>query len=302
MKPVPKKSSPSWSSTGPATARSTGISGRTLAALVPLTAALLVAFVLAPRILAGSRPEGGFFDQGSLADAIRVAFVGYWRSDYWRSGETDFHPDMESLVDYWVRYHVAKAVIAAIMLAVLVVLGVLLWKAFLRAGGTGLVRRAALASAGVLTTMLALFSLVMVMANVQGAVAPFSSLLSMLPVGETNGELADTLDQVREQLADSSSASDHSAALDVMIRDFSRYHAALAVIAAIVAATLIGMSVVLWKMFADTASSDRRTRRVLASFGILSALLSLVVIVVGVANTTTAVKPEPALAAFFEGV
>ena len=75
----------------------------------------------------------------------------------------------------------------------------------------------------------------------------------------------------------------------------------MAVMAAIVAVVLIGMSVVLWKRFARTGSSERRTRRVSGSFGALSALVSLVVIFVAVANTTTAADPAPALLAFFDG-
>jgi hypothetical protein len=281
----------------PAPSRSAGISGRALATHVTLGVVLVAAFVVAPRTLAASWSGGGFDDERDLTQALREAFV-----EYWRSGDRDFSPGLQRVVDYWFRYHVAKAVIAAMLLIVLVALGVLLWKAFLRAGGLGAGRRAALASAGILVTMLALFSLAAVMANVQGAVAPFASLLPMLAVGATDGELADTLDQVRRRLADSQSADGRNPpALEVMISDFSRYHVALAVVAAIVAVVLIGVGVVLLKRFARTGSSDRRTRRVLGSFGVLSALVSLVVIVVVVANTTTAADPAPALSAFFDG-
>jgi hypothetical protein len=241
--------------------------------------------------------DGGYADERHLTEALREAFV-----EYWRSGDRDFPPALDRVVDYWFRYHVAKAVIAAILLTVLIALGVLLWRAFLRADGLGAGRRAALASAGVLVTMLALFSLATVMANVQGAVAPFASLLSMLPDGATDGELADTLAQVRQQLADSQTAHGHDRpALEMMISDLSRYHVALAAVAAIVAVVLIGVSAVLWKRFARTGSSDRRTRRVLGSFGALSVLSSLAMIVFVVANTTTATDPAPVLLAFFDG-
>ncbi|MBP1161603.1 hypothetical protein [Rhodococcus sp. PvR099] len=278
--------------------RPAGVSGRVLALLVALAAALVAAFVVAPRTLAAIGPGEGFSDQSSLLDAVRETFVAYWST-----GDRDFSPGMEGVVDYWVRYHVAKGAIAAILLVALVVLGVLLWKSFANSGGTGAVRRAALAAGGVLVTMLALFSLVVVMANVQGAVAPFSSLMSMLPVGETDGELADTLGQVRQQLADPPSAGGDRIppALDVMISDFSRYHAVMAVIAAMVAAVLVGLSVVLWKWFASTESSARETRRMLGSCAVLSAVVSLGMIVVGLANTTTAADPTPALLAFFDG-
>ncbi|MER7335253.1 MULTISPECIES: hypothetical protein [unclassified Micromonospora] len=265
--------------------------------LVALAVALVAAFVVAPPTLAASRSGGGFVYKRDLTEALREAFVSYWNS-----GDRAFSPALAGVVDYWFRYHVAKAVIAAILLIVLVALGVLVWKAFLRAGGLGAGGRAALASAGVLVTMLALFSLAAVMANVQGAAAPFASLLPMLAVDKTDGELADTLDQVRQRLAGSRGAGDHTPpALDVMVSDFSRYHVAMAVVSAIVAVVLIGVSVVSWRRFARTGSSDRRTRRLLGAFGVLSALSSLVVIVVVVANTTTAADPAPALLAFFEG-
>lgn len=281
--------------------RYAGISARTPAVLVTLAvalvAALVAAFVVAPGMLAASGADDGLADSHHLTEAVREALVGYWNS-----GDREFSPDLERVVDYWFRYHVVKAVIAALLLLVLVALGVRLWKAFLKAGGPGAGRRAALASAGVLVTMLALLSLVTVMANIQGAVAPLSSLLPLLAVGTSDGELADTLDHVRQQLADSLSTGAHtSPALDLMTSDFARYHIAMAVVGSIVALVLIGMSVALWMRFARTESSDRRPRRVWGSFGALSALLSLVVIVVAVANTATAADPAPALLAFFEG-
>ncbi|GAA2575750.1 hypothetical protein GCM10010399_01630 [Dactylosporangium fulvum] len=271
--------------------------GRALTTLVALAAALVAAFVVAPATLAAGGSDGGLAGKRHLTEAVRAAFV-----EYWRSGERDLSPGLERVVDYWFRYHVAKAVIAAILLIVLVAIGVRLWKAFLRGGGLAAGRRVALASAGVLVTMLALFSSVIVMANVQGAVAPLASLLPMLADGATDGALADTLAQVTQRLADAQSAGGQTPpALQVMISDFARYHVAMAVVAAIVAVVLVGVSVVLWKRFARTESSDRRTRRVLGAFGVLSVLLSLLVMVVAVANTTTAADSAPALLALFEG-
>lgn len=168
--------------------------------------------------------------------------------------------------------------------------------------GLGAASRFALASAAAVVTALAVFSSAMVMANIQGATAPFSSLLSMLPVHAPHGELADTLHQVRQHLADYPNTGDRTPpALEVMVSDFSRYHAVIAVAATTVAVVLIGMSAVSWRRSARTGASDRRTRRVFRSFGLVSALLSLVVIVVAVANTTTTADPAPALLAFFEG-
>ncbi len=58
-----------------------------------------------------------------------------------------------------------KGVLAGALLIVLVALGVLLWKAFLRSGASR--GRPALASAAAVTSVLALVSLAAVMANIQ---------------------------------------------------------------------------------------------------------------------------------------
>jgi lysylphosphatidylglycerol synthetase-like protein (DUF2156 family) len=284
-------------STLASTSRSAGTSGRALAILVVLAAALAPAVFLAPHPLAANASEGGFGDQRTLVKAAGDAFV-----DYWNSGHRDFTPGMQRVVDYWFRFHLAKAAIAAILLIVLVALGVLLWKAFLRADCLGSGRRATLASAGVFVTMLALFSMVVVMANVQGVVAPFTSVLTLLPVGASHGRLAGTLDQVRQRLADHTRTGHQTPpVLDVMISDNVRYHEAVFVMAAILAVLFIGASVMLWKRFARTGSADRRTRRVLGMFGVSSALLSIVLIGLSVANVTVAAQPVEALVNFFNG-
>jgi hypothetical protein len=273
--------------------RSAGISGRALATLVALATALAAGVVVAPPILAAGGSDGDLADRRRLVESLREAFVAYWRS-----GDRNLSPDLERVVDYWFRFHVAKAMIAAILLVVLVALGALLWQAFLRAGGLGLGRRAALASAGVLVTMLTLLSVAVVLANIQGAVAPLSSLLPMVTDGATDGELTSTLDQIRQRLA----AGDRTTpALEMMIGDFARYHAAFAVIATIAAVAFISMSVVWWKKFSKTGSSDRRARRVFGSFGVLSVLLSLAAIVSVVANMSAAADSPRVLLGFFEG-
>ncbi|WP_067783105.1 hypothetical protein [Nocardia amikacinitolerans] len=263
-------------------------SGRALGVLGALAVLLAAGFVVAPRMLAGS-----FEDERAVRDAFRVAFV-----EYWRSGDREFSPALESVVDYWFRYHVVKGVLAALLLIVLVWLGVLLWRVFLRARGSG-AGNTAFASAAVIVTALAVFSLLAVMANVQGALAPYASLLPMLTGGDTDGELAETLDQVRQRLAESSSAGGETPPLAMMISDFAHYHVAMVVIAAVVAIVLLGLNVVAWKRFART--TDARARRVHGSFGVLATLSSLAAILVVVANTTTAADPGPALAALFDG-
>ena len=262
------------------------MSTRTVAALAALAVALAVAFVVAPRPVASKVSGSSFADERDLGAAVRTAFV-----EYWGSGERTLTPGMARAVDYWLDYHVAKAVFAALLLVVLAALGLAVWQAFLRSGGV------ALASVGVVVTLFALTALVLVMANIQGVVAPFSSLLPMVPVGAADGRLAEALDQVRAQL----SGAHTTPPLDAMIGDFARYHAAMAVIGAVVAILIACTTVLLWKRFASTASSDWLTRRVLASFGVLSVVITLVLLVVVVANAMTAADPTPALSAFFDG-
>ncbi|MFE3020451.1 hypothetical protein [Streptomyces sp. NPDC059256] len=280
-----------------APSRSAHVPGRATTLLTALATALVTAFVLAPRMLAASGVGNALSDRDDLVQAVRKAFVAYWAS-----GDREFSPELETVVDYWFRYHVAKAVIAALLTIVLIALGVLLWKAFLRTGGVGASRNAALTSSSVLVTVLALFSLAVVVVNVQGAVAPFASLLPMLGVTSADGELGATLDEIRERLASQRAIGDRTPpAIEVMINDFDRYHLAMAVLASTVTVILIAVSVLLWKKFAGTEPSDRRTRRVWASFATLSAVLSMFVLVIATANISTAADPAPALLAFFQG-
>lgn len=282
--------------TRPGPAHAAGVPVRAATVLTALAAALTSAFVLAPGPLAGSMSGGGYGSRRDLDDSLSASFT-----DYWESGERGFTPGLRGLVDYWSRYHLVKAVTAALLLAALLALGALLWKAFLRAGERTAGTRAALASAAAVVTALALFSLAMVMANIQGAVAPFSSLMSMLPVHRPHGELAGVLDQIRQRLAAYPDGGQSPPPLKVMVSDFGRYHAVLAVAAAVVAAALVAVSAVSWRGFARTAAYERRTRRVFRSSGLLAALSAAAVAVIAVANTATTADPAPALLAFFEG-
>lgn len=283
--------------TRPGPSRTAGVPVRAATVLTALAVVLAAAFVLAPGPVAGRLSGGGYDGRHGLQDHLSASFV-----DYWASGERSFPPGLRGVVDYWSRYHLVKAVAAGLLLAVLIALGVLLRKAYLRAGGLTAGRRAALASAGAVVTAFALFSLAMVMANVQGAVAPFSSLLSMLPLHAPGGELAGTLDEIRRQLAGYPDAGGATPPpVEVMVSDFGRYHAVPAVAATAVALTAVAISAASWRRFAAAAASERRTRRLFRSSGLLWALLAAIVAVIAVANTATTADPAPALLAFFEG-
>jgi hypothetical protein len=277
--------------------RAIGVPGRALATLVALVAGLAAAFVVAPPRLAATGPAGDLADHGELVAAVRTAVVGYWRS-----GDRNFPPALQRVVDYWFRFHLIKGGIAALLLIVLGALAVLLWQTFLRADGLGKGSRAALVSAGTAVLMLALFALAVVMANIQGALAPFSSLLPMLMEGTPDASLAGTLAQARQQLAGSHRTSGYTPpALDAMVSDFGWYHVVLAVMAVVVVVALLGLSVMFWRRFVRVGSTDRRARRVWGWFGAGSVLSSLIVAVLLVANTGVAMDPAPALLGLFNG-
>jgi len=280
--------------------RSTTTSGRpssrALALLVVLAAVLGVALVLGPSALAASAPGGGFSGQSALAAALRPAFV-----EYWHSGAKAPTPRLAHIVDYWFRYHVVKAVVGALLLTVLLLLGALLRTWFVRPGDLPAGKRPAVAAGGVLVLASALFALLVVMANIQGAVAPLSSTLSNLPLGHPGGELGTAVEQVQQNLAGYSKAGSHPPAITAMVDDFGRYHAVLAYIAAVVIIGLVVLSFASWRQYRREAASDKRARRLSATLGVLTALLAAAILVVMIANIGTADDPEPALLGFFQG-
>ena len=271
-------------------------SGRVIMVLVASAAAISAAFVLAPGGLA-ARPGPGYASQSELVETVAAAFV-----DYWSSGARALSPSMAAAVDYWVRYHLAKAVLAAVLLAVLVVLGRVAWTSYAGAGPLTARAKIIFASVGGLIASLTLFASVLIMANLQGAIAPLSSLVSMVPLSDADPVLTGTLGQVRQQLMQPVIAgSNTNPALDVMIGDFARYHLTMAVIALVASATSVAVSVLAWRRHAGTSRSHRRPRLMLGSVGGAAALLALLLILIGVANALTGAHPAPALLAFFDG-
>jgi hypothetical protein len=95
-------------------------------------AGLVVAFVVVPPRLAASGPAADLADHGRFLTAVRVAVV-----EYWQSGVRDHPPALQRVLDYWVRFHLVKGGIAALLLIAFGALSVVLWRTFLRAEGLG---------------------------------------------------------------------------------------------------------------------------------------------------------------------
>jgi hypothetical protein len=221
------------------------------AGLLTMAVILAAAFFLAPPLLV----------PGQSGDFPR-AFVAYWSS----GGGPDFPPDLQQLVDHQFRYHLVRVVIAVPLLAVLVALAIRLRRFRLPIG------------------VLALAAAVLLIANVQGAVSPFGTLLPMLSSGTPDPDVAAVLAQVRDQVENGPA----SPALNVMLDEYVRWHVVKAALSSLVAAVLIGLSVVTW-----------RQRRRLVS--VLTAVPALAALVVVAANVITVANPDPGFLLLLEG-
>ncbi|MDQ6523582.1 hypothetical protein RB608_08235 [Nocardioides sp. LHD-245] len=218
-------------------------------ALTLTTAALVAAVLLAPELLA-SLLIGDYSGVGALRDALPGAFAGHWRL-----GDGAVTGDLADAVDYWAAFHVVKAAAAGALLGVLVL-------------ALGRVRRG---PGRVALLTLAVLAAVVLIANVQGAVAPLSSLLSMVPSGA----------------ADLALSSDETPAFAALVRDFALYHLAMVALAA-------GAALVVARLGARAWRHGRRTAAVVAGGAVV--LLGVVTL----ANASTVADPEPALRGFLE--
>lgn len=251
---------------------------RVLAGVAVLLAA---AFVVAPVGLAGGGHGGGFFGSAELSSSVADDFVALWSS-----GGQALPGGMNDLVQYWLRYHVAKAVLAGLLLIVLAALATRLWRR--RSAGVA----AATATAGGFGAALLL------MANVQGAVAPLSSVLTLLPSATDDPAVGLAKAQVAQQLQ---ARSTPRPALAHMISDFGTYHAVLAVSAVVLACATVVVSVFVGRSFMTTARSDRAARRTKALTSAVFAIVGICVLVLAAANIGSATNPADALLLFYAG-
>ncbi|MFE7113263.1 hypothetical protein ACFU98_43565 [Streptomyces sp. NPDC057575] len=222
------------------------------AGLLAMALLLAVAFFLAPPL----------FFPGPFDDFPR-AFGAYWSS----GGGRGFPADLQHLVDQQFGYHLVRAAIALPLLAVLVALAVRL-------------RRFRLPLAA-----LALAAAALLISNVQGFVSPFGTLLPLLASHPADADLTADLAQARDQLAH----GPISPALHVMLDEYVRWHVVKGVLSGLLAAVLIGLSVVAW----------RRSRR--RWYSLLPAVPAVGALVVMVANVTTMANPDPGFLLLLQG-
>lgn len=249
------------------------------------TVALVAAFFVLPGAVAEAASARGI-TTSTLADEVGRAF-GEW----WRAGAAPLTPGMEAVVSFWQVFHVTKALIALALLVSLLAAGYWFWKA--SADLAGRASRVGATVLGILPAPAAPIVLLILMANIQGAIAPLSSVLGLLPLDGSVPAVA----LVREQLA----AGVTGSVLDTMIADFRAYHLVMVVTAAIAVILVIAADVVLWVRWRRMPRAHARLRHVTGVVAVVLPLLIAALLVILLANLSTVIDTAPALAAFFEG-
>ena len=264
-----------------------------------LALVLVVATLLVPWPLASWWAGSSWTGPHDLAHGVADGLVRDWTRHVASPGGA-----ASSLADptrFWQSFHLVKAALAALLLLVSTLLTFRVWSARTTAAASGTpagptagpapeatgsrFRRAARLLGGTSAAALAGVALLALVANVQGAVAPLSSVLSFLPPGSSDPTVVATVKAVGADLA----AAPWSAATTSLVRDFAAYHAAMAVLGAATTAVLAGVVALLW----------RRRRRAAGTVVLLPALAFALVTA---ANVGTAAHPAPALGAFLRGV
>lgn len=262
---------------------------RHLGPLTAATALLLALVALVPFPLASALSGNRYGDLAALRAGVTRGFVQLWATGDGRLGE------LSATADFWARFHVVKATLSTVLLVVLCLLLVRVWRASTE--GATRARRWALALLGLAAGGLAVLSLLLVVANLQGAVAPLSSVLGVVSFADPGGPLGPAVQQAREVVGSGASTP----VAEVLREDFVRYHAVMAVLGTAVTLTLLGGAVLLWRRRTRTAPSQRSWRRVLAAGGVGLVVLASAFALVTAANVSTALDPSAALLGFLAG-
>ncbi|MCV7131762.1 hypothetical protein H7J06_02080 [Mycobacterium hodleri] len=248
--------------------------------------------MVAPVGLAGGGYGGGFFGSAALSSSVADNFVALWHS-----GDRAMPAGMNDLVQYWRRYHVAKAVLAGLLVVVLAAWATRLWKSSTDSAIATRRQRVA-GAAGATVTAAGFGAALLLMANVQGAVAPLSSVLTLLPPAVDDPAVGQARAQVSQQLR---AHGTPRPVLAHMINDFGNYHAVLAASAVVLACATVAVGDVVGRSFVTTARSDRAARRKKALASTVFAMVGIGVLVLAAANVGNAADPARALLLFYAG-
>lgn len=184
---------------------------------------------------------------------------------------------------FWRWFHIAKAVLALAALVSASMLVTRAWRA--RRATSTFARRLAWTAVTGIGGVVAALSVVLVVANVQGTVAPLSSVLSFLPFSGRSPALAKAATALNSSIGSGHPTSTASA----IVRDFATYHAVVAVLLALIT------------VIAGVATVRVARGRRWASLVVLASTMMILAILT-TANASTAVAPAPALQSFLAGV
>lgn len=292
MQPVPRNRPARPVTDSPVTdLPGTGPGGRAWAGLTVGTAVALAAVAVLPFPVAGLGPGGGYADVSTLGAAVADGLVHFWQG---ASPEPD--PSLAAPVAFWARFHAVKAALAVPLLLLGIMLGRRIWSECVNARRGR--RRAWFTLAGLVEAPLVLLAALLVVANVQGALAPLSSALGLLDVHPTDPAVATTLREIKYGLVNPSGRT-ATPALTRLVEDFTAYHVVMVWLGAIVTVCLVVVAARWWRRARGAAAApSRRVRSAGATVALLSAAAFAVITA---ANLSTALHPAPALLSFFQG-
>ncbi|MBY4011801.1 hypothetical protein HQP04_03680 [Rhodococcus fascians] len=239
-------------------------------------AALVAAFVLGPAaLLRGSYPQ--FQDQSAMGELLGRGLV-----EYWGSGSRTFPPGLAEMVDYWFAWHAIKIVISVLLTIVLGLLAATLWRRSLTAG-TGYVIAAST------STVLSLFSVFVAVINIQSTVSPVVALLPMLSDDNADGKAAQSLIENGVQNGDTRPP------LLELLTQVEHYNWAVIVATGVVIAVVGTGTVIAFRRYAATDTTDAAHRRMFVALGSLGALMTIGMALLFVAAVVAVVDPGDAL-------
>ena len=215
----------------------------------------------------------------AFANSIRQGLI-----QDWSRGITDPGATASALADaavFWSWFHSVKAVLAVGALLSSATLAGVAWREM--RSSTRPHRRITWLLASIAGSAVALGSSLLVIANIQGALAPLSSVLSFLPSTGSDPHLARAVTELRINVEGTGTLA------PMVVDDFARYHA--------VAAVLLGLAAFLAVML---GARLLRNREWIA--GGASVMVALGFAVLTFANSGTALHPGPALDSFLRGV
>ena len=218
----------------------------------------------------------------ALAGSVGHALVSDWAADVAAPG-VQASSALAEPTRFWRWFHVIKSVLALAALAAAGVLAIRASRAK-RAASTPALRfgwALVVVGGGVVASLNAL----LLVANLQGAIAPLSSVLSLLPFSDRSLALSDAV----SALSASIGSGQPTVTATAIVRDFATYHAAVAVLLALVTVMAVLAMV-----------HVARARRWGSAVALTAVLLVFAVLTF--ANISTAFAPTPAMQSFLSGV